>query len=247
MPNTYFKFQIRMIWRRFLVHSIEIIVIVCMFTPAAVAQTAQLTGTVSDPSGSSVPNAKVTATNFDTGVARASVRNEAGSYLITALLPGRYRIAAEAPGFKAMQRDTVTLAVDQIARIDFTMEVGQTQEIVNVQSTAVILETENSTVGNVVENRKITEIPLNARNPLDLLALSTGIRIQGGFGGKNGSLGNFSANGGLANANSVMVEGLALDLAQMNSPSFVPPVDSTQEFAFRQTASRQSMAELQEP
>ena len=119
-----------------------------------------------------------------------------------------------------MQRDTVTLAVDQIARIDFTMEVGRTQEIVNVQSTAVILETENSTVGNVVENRKITEIPLNGRNPLDLLALSTGIRIQGGFGGKNGSLGNFSANGGLANANSVMVEGLALDLAQMNSPFF---------------------------
>ena len=63
-----------------------------------------------------------------------------------------------------------------------------------------------------------------------LVGLSTGIRVQGGFGGKNGSLNNFSSNGGLANANSVLVEGLALDFAQMNAPSFVPPVDATQEF-----------------
>jgi len=201
-----------------------------LLVSAALGQTAQLTGTVADPSGALIAGAKVTATNVDTGVVRASVTNDAGNYLITALLPGRYRVASEAAGFKMMQRESVTLAVDQVARVDFTMEVGQTQETVTVQSTSVILETENSTVGTVVENRKITEIPLNGRNPLDLLALSTGIRIQGGFGGKNGSWGNFSSNGGLANANSVMVEGLALDLAQMNSPSFVPPVDSTQEF-----------------
>ena len=74
-----------------------------------------------------------------------------------------------------------------------------------------------------------------------------GIRIQGGFGGKNGSLGNFSSNGGLANANSVMVEGLALDLAQMNSPSFVPPVDSTQEFRVQTNSSRQNTAGLPAP
>ena len=71
---------------------------------------------------------------------------------------------------------------------------------------------------------------MNGRDPLDLLGLAPGIRIQGGFGGKNGSWGNFSSNGGLANANVVMVEGLALDLAQMNAPSFVPPVDATEEF-----------------
>ena len=124
----------------------------------------------------------------------------------------------------------MTLAVEQVARIDFRMEIGETKESVTVEATAVMLDSETSTVGTVVENRKITEIPLNGRNPLDLVGLSAGIRVQGGFGGKNGSLNNFSSNGGLANANSVMVEGLALDLAQMNSPSFVPPVDATQEF-----------------
>ena len=124
MPNTYSNFRSETIWRRFLVHSIEIIVIVCMFTPAAVAQTAQLTGTVSDPSGSSVPNAKVTATNVDTGVARASVTNEAGQLPDYCAAPGRYRITAEAHRIQGNERDTVTLAVDQIGTIDFTMEVG---------------------------------------------------------------------------------------------------------------------------
>ncbi len=87
------------------------------------------------------------------------------------------------------------------------MEVGETKESITVESTAVILDAANSTIGTVVDNRKVTEIPLNGRNPLDLVGLSSGIRIQGGFGGKNGSLNNFSSNGGLANANSVMVEG----------------------------------------
>src|SRR4051794_16194958 len=74
---------------------------------AAHAQTAQLTGTVADPSGALVAGAKVTATNVDTGVARASITNEAGNYLITALLPGKYRVSSEAPGFKMMQRDSI--------------------------------------------------------------------------------------------------------------------------------------------
>jgi len=193
-------------------------------------QTAQITGTVTDATGAAVPNAQISATNTETGVSRPSVTNEAGNYLITALFPGPYQVTASAPGFKQMRRESLTLAVEQVARLDFRMEVGETKESITVESTAVILDAANSTIGTVVDNRKVTEIPLNGRNPLDLVGLSSGIRVQGGFGGKNGSLNNFSSNGGLANANSVMVEGLALDLAQMNAPSFVPPVDATQEF-----------------
>ncbi|MDX1983803.1 MAG: carboxypeptidase-like regulatory domain-containing protein [Bryobacteraceae bacterium] len=197
---------------------------------AAFAQNAQMTGTITDSTGAAIPSAQVTATNTETGVSRSSVTNEAGNYLITTLFPGPYRVTASAPGFKQMRRESLTLAVEQVARIDFRMEVGETRESITVESAAVILDAATSTIGTVVENRKITELPLNGRNPLDLVGLSTGIRIQGGFGGKNGSLNNFSSNGGLANANTVQVEGLALDLAQMNAPSFVPPVDATQEF-----------------
>jgi hypothetical protein len=197
---------------------------------SAWSQTAQITGTVTDASGAAVPNTQITATNTETGVSRSSVTNEAGNYLITSLFPGKYDVSASSAGFKRMKREALTLAVEQVAKLDFRMEIGETKESVTVEATAVILDAANSTIGTVVDNRKITELPLNGRNPLDLVGLSAGIRIQGGFGGKNGSLNNFSSNGGLANANSVMVEGLALDLAQMNAPSFVPPVDATQEF-----------------
>lgn len=210
--------------------TLRFLTLFCVCIVSAYSQAAQMTGTVTDATGAAVPNAQVTALNVETGVSRSSVTNEAGNYLITTLFPGQYRVTASASGFKQMKRDALTLAVEQVARLDFRMEVGETRESITVESTAVILDAATSTIGTVVENRKITEIPLNGRNPLDLVGLSTGIRIQGGFGGKNGSLNNFSSNGGLANANSVQVEGLALDLAQMNSPSFVPPVDATQEF-----------------
>jgi hypothetical protein len=204
-------------------------VLLCVFGAGAFGQTAQITGTITDQSGAVVPGAKVVATNINTGVARDSVANEAGNYLITALLPGQYRVTAQAGGFKQMEREQITLAVDQIGRIDFSMEVGAVQESVKVEASAVLLDAATSTVGTVVQNRQVTELPLNGRNPIALIALTTGVRIQGGFGGKN-QWSNFSVNGGLSNANSVLVEGLALDMAQMNSPSFVPPVDATEEF-----------------
>lgn len=200
------------------------------FGLAAFGQNAQMTGTITDQTGAAIPGAIITATNTGTGVSRSSTTNEAGNYLITTLFPGRYNVTASAAGFKLMRREALTLVVEQVARVDFRMEVGETRESVTVESTAVLLDAATSTIGTVVENRKITELPLSGRNPLDLIGLSTGIRVQGGFGGKNGSWGNFSSNGGLANANQVQVEGLALDLAQMNAPSFVPPVDATQEF-----------------
>ena len=208
----------------------RLLALLSLFAACAFSQTAQVTGTLSDQTGAVVPGATVEALNIDTGVTRASTTNEVGNYLITALLPGNYRVTAQAPGFRQVVRESVRLAVDQVGRVDFTMEVGETKESITVEGSAVLLDAATSTVGTVVRNTQVSELPLAGRNPLDLLALSTGIRVQGGFGGKNGAWGNFSSNGGLANANSVMVEGLALDMAQMNSPSFVPPVDATEEF-----------------
>ena len=208
---------------------------ICMVAAAtllagtAFAQTAQVTGTVTDPTGAVVSQAKLFVKNLDTGVGRESLTNERGNYIVTALLPGRYQVAAEAAGFKQMRRGPVTLAIDQVARLDFTMEVGTLVESVRVEASGILLDASTSTIGTVVENRQITELPLSGRNPIGLVALTPGVRIQGGFGGK-GQWSNFSVNGGLANANTVLVEGLALDYAQMNSPAYVPPVDATQEF-----------------
>jgi hypothetical protein len=163
----------------------------------AFSQTAELTGTVTDASGSAVPAVTVVAASIDTGVVRDTKTNDRGNYIVTSLLPGRYRITAEAAGFKQAAREPVTLAIDQVARIDFALEVGAVRESVTVETSVVILDAATSTIGTVVENQQISEVPLNGRDPIDLVALTTGVRIQGGFGGK-GSWGNFSVNGGLA-------------------------------------------------
>jgi len=208
-------------------------------TAVLFAQTAQLTGRVTDQSGSVVINAKVSAVNIDTGVVRGTISNETGNFLVTGLLPGSYRFTVEMVGFKQQVRGPLPLAVDQIARLDFALEVGETRETVLVEASAAILDTASSAIGAVVENRQIAELPLNGRDPVDLLGLTAGIRVQQGFGGvlnagggttQSGAWSGFSFNGGIAGANPMLVEGLALDSAVMNLPSYVPPVDATQEF-----------------
>lgn len=218
-------------------YSVRVVLLAAICSIGAFAQTAQLTGTVTDSSGAFVPGAKVTASNLDTGVSRDSVTNDSGNYLITGLLPGNYRVVTEKSGFKQARLDRVTLAVDQVGGINFNLEVGAIQESVTVEATSVLLDTATSMVANMVENKQVTELPLNGRSPIDLVALSPGIRVQGTFGGRlvmggtpGGAWMDFSFNGGIAGGNSVMVEGLALEMAQMNAPSYVPPPDATQEF-----------------
>jgi hypothetical protein len=214
------------------------IAIVAVLSVNASAQTAQLTGTVNDKSGAFVPAARVTATNVDTGVSRSTTTNSSGNYLITALLPGTYRITTEASGFKQINQGPVTFAVDQVARIDFALDVGDAKETVSVSATAVLLDSDTSTVGAVIENKQVADLPLSGRDPVNLLGLSPGIRLQSGFGGvltaggtsQSGAWSGFSFNGGIAGANPILVEGLSLDILQMNLPSYVPPVDATQEF-----------------
>ncbi len=217
--------------------SIQALAAASLFAAIGFGQTAQLTGTVTDQSSAVVAGTKVTATNIDTSVARSTVANQTGNYLITALLPGSYRVTTEAPGFKQISREPIRLEVDQVARLDFNLEVGETRETVSVEAGAVLLDAATSTIGTTVESRQISELPLNGRNPIDLLALSAGIRIQAGFGGRSvqagtpgGGYQGYSFNGGIAGSNATLVEGLALDMAQMNAPSFVPPADATQEF-----------------
>ncbi|HXB67265.1 MAG TPA: carboxypeptidase-like regulatory domain-containing protein [Candidatus Acidoferrales bacterium] len=176
------------------VFALHLFALLGIFVISAFSQTAQLTGTVTDQSASVVPGTRVTATNTDTGVARSTVSNDRGNYLITALLPGTYRITTVAAGFKQVAEGPIILEVDQVARLDFSLQVGEARETVEVQATAVLLDAATSTIGSVVENRQILELPLNGRDPVDLLALSAGIRIQAGFGGVMTSGGTTQGN-----------------------------------------------------
>src|SRR6266436_6708832 len=156
----------------------------CLPIGVASAQTfGEITGEVKDQSGAVAPNASVTATNTATNAARTTRSNEAGIYSFPALLPGPYQVKVEAPGFQPMVRSNIELQVQQTARIDFTLAVGQITQTVEVSGTAALLTTESATVGTVIEQKSIVELPLNGRNFLQLVALSPSVSY--GFAAPN--------------------------------------------------------------
>ena len=143
-----------------------IVVLAWLGAVTGFAQTAQMTGTISDQTRSQ--RAKYNGDRNQCQHGRSTLENTtntSGNYLVTALLPGTYRVTTQAQGFKQMSREPIVLEVDQIARIDFNLTIGGTQETVEVQASAVLLNSESSTISAVVENRQVVELPLNGRNP----------------------------------------------------------------------------------
>ena len=146
-----------------------------VFIPACSAQNASLTGVVKDPQGAIVPGASISLTAIGKQVTVKSVTNGTGEYDFPILQPGDYELKAEAPGFQVATVSPIPLAVDQRGRADVTLSVGGTATSVEVTTTGVsAVETESSSVGDVIGSKTITEIPLNGRFFLDLAVLAPG-------------------------------------------------------------------------
>src|SRR5216684_2486091 len=197
--------------------------------------TGGLTGAVTDPAGAVVPGAELKLTNLDTNDARRQTTNEIGVYTFTALPPGRYRLEVEHPGFKKFVQEPIDVRVQQFITLNAALEVGQGTQIVEVSGQVALLDAATSSLSQVVENRQVTELPLNGRNTLSLVALTPGIRTHGQFMDNTATRsfagwGNFSSNGGVADANEILVDGASVTMFLVNAPSLVPPVDATQEF-----------------
>ena len=154
--------------------------LVCLLLAAlsweAFAQTATsvIFGTVTDASGSSVPNVTVTATNAATQVSERVVTNEAGNYVFPNLRPGTYTVSCEASGFRKSEVTNVLVEVNQRGRVDLAMQVGEVREVVAVQGNVTTVDTFTSTVKEVVDSGRIRELPLNGRQTLQLQALLPG-------------------------------------------------------------------------
>ncbi|MBV9304626.1 MAG: carboxypeptidase regulatory-like domain-containing protein, partial [Acidobacteriaceae bacterium] len=147
--------------------------------PAFAQGVGEITGTVSDPSGAAIVGATVVVINTGTSAERTVKTNDSGIYDFPALLPGNYIMRAEAPGFRKEERKDIVLQVEDVSRIDFAMQIGSVTDTVEVTGGAPVLETENATVGTVVENKRIVELPLNGRNPLQLVSLTPGATTNG--------------------------------------------------------------------
>src|SRR5206468_7882443 len=155
--------------------------LLCLFFANAIAQTtnATLGGTVSDATGALIPGVSITATNTQTGIVTTLVSNETGAYQFASLQTGIYKVSAELPGFQTQVYNEVTLGVAQQVRLNFTLQVGtQSQQVeVNVAAETLIATT-SSSVGAVLPEYKLRDLPLASRNALDLV--STKAATQGG-------------------------------------------------------------------
>jgi hypothetical protein len=215
-----------------------------MFLPAialaaALTMQAQTTGAirgiVTDASGAVVPSAAVTLTQERTGLKREVKSNQDGIYMAPALAVGTYTVAAEATGFKKKILTGIVLEVNQEARIDLSLEVGQVSESVTVAGTQALLQTENAVVGQVVDNTYTTEIPLNGRDFSQLLLLVPGAVTRPGaityaYGSATGSLGSGVSIGGRDNQNNFMMDGANNNARQFGNIAIKPSIDAIQEF-----------------
>src|SRR6266542_1911990 len=196
---------------------------------------ATVTGRVIDPAGAVMPRVTVQITNQNTNELATTVTNNEGVYSLPYLKPGKYRLIADVPGFKKHVRDSIVLNVGDVAGIDIRMEVGEASESVTVSAESLMLQTETADHGLVVDQKRVTELPLNARNPFMLSILSAGVNFNGNVIYQrpfdNGAIADWSVNGGLDRKNEFLLDG-APNNAQAggNNIALVPPVDSVQEF-----------------
>ncbi len=206
-----------------------IFVAVLLFTLTAIAQVqnGQFSGTVTDPSGASVPNAKVTITNQATNLSVSLVTNATGSYNANQLPVGTYKITVEAPGFKTFTDVGVVLNAGTIAHVDAKMILGQTREIVEVTGQEVAVNTEDSKLASVVSSTQIANLPLNGRNVFDLMQLAPGAVNVNGVDFENGH--GTVVNGVREDFNGFLINGVS-NKGLSGGAVNVPIEDSVEEF-----------------
>jgi len=200
------------------------VVSLVIFTVTCFAQTAQITGLITDSSKAVMPAVKISVTNAKTGIVRKAESNSEGYYSVPLLPPGSYTMMVQTDGFKPISREEVTLVVGQVARIDFVMEVGSVSERVTVQAAAPLLQSETSAVESVVESRTIVNMPLVNRRAAQLVRLS-GFVVQA-----RGS--RFAIAGGRGDNSMWLIDGSNAQNVTLGVPEleFDPPVESLQEF-----------------
>ncbi len=206
----------------------------CGITGTAKGQTAtgQITGTIKDATGAVLSKVKVTATNQNTNQSRETVTNENGTYVFPLLPIGIYTVTVEQQGFRTFRRSNIRLNVDQIVRVDADMTIGDVTALVEVQSDIAVLDTETASIGQIVSQRQVTQLPLNGRNFLSLLFLNGGtVETNGEQGGMRQGAGNaISINGSRPTSNNYMLDGTSNTDTALGTAAAILSVDAIQEF-----------------
>ncbi len=206
----------------------------------AQVDTGTILGTVTDASAALIRDANVTLTNQGTGATLATTTGPDGSYKFTPVRIGTYKLSASLQGFQTMTQRDVTVNVGAAVVIDFTLKPGQVTETVEVESTAPLLESQTSSVGQVVDSRSVNNLPLNGRNFTFLAQLGAGVNTPQSDTRGNAASGAFSANGLRASQNNYLLDGIdnnsdTVDFLNGTNYVVLPPVDAIQEFKVQTT------------
>ena len=202
----------------------------CPVASWAQTATAEITGSIQDSSGASVPQAKITAKNVATGVETSATSGTDGYYTIPFLQPGQYHILVSKGGFQSVVRTGVTLIIDQKAKFDFVLQIGAVTQTVEITAQAPLVQSEDSTVGTLVDNKRINDLPLNGRDVFSLANLAVGVNNTGTSAASIPHIAGSQAESG-----EVQIDG-ATDIAPSvlageNAIAYEPQVDAVQEFS----------------
>lgn len=194
-----------------------------------------ITGTVTDPSGAPVPNVEVTATAIATGLSYRANSNDSGTYVIPNLPIGQFTIRASGTGFKQVTQTGINVEVAQRLRVDIAFELGSISDSVEIKAEIPRIQTEDSSLGTVVEQKRIEDLPLNGRHVFNLVKVVAGVvprsNSTDGFAEVNNqTFSQMRINGGPAYGNQFFLDGVSNTAAVHNEISVVPMADSVQEF-----------------
>ncbi len=206
-----------------------------LFAAAATAQqvTGSISGTVTDKSAAAIASAELKLTGTATGIMRTSQSDGEGNYRFLLLPVGVYTLEVTSSGFKSFKREGIVIEADRSLSIPVNLDLGSVTEVIEVRGGAELLEPNTSSLGTVMESRKVTELPLNGRNPMGLANLVPTVKGIGFFGGQvlsSWRLAGVSIGGGPPLSNGFSVDGIAAEKMFTSGTQTFPTVDSTQEF-----------------
>jgi len=208
----------------------------------AQVESGKIVGTVKDASGAILPGAQVAVTETQTNAERKIATNSAGEYVATELKPGTYTVKAERAGFKTAVEAAFKLDINQVVRVDFTLVIGSVQEEVVVTAAEPLVESETSSIGQVIDESRVHQLPLNGRDFIQLAYLSPGVNMGPASTGSTGNVqqgnihedergnGSIQVNGLWATNNNYLLNGFDNNEQQIGFELIEPPVDAIQEF-----------------
>ena len=197
--------------------------------------TGQIAGIVKDPSGGVVPGVEVRATNVGTGAVHTGITNDLGVYTIRTLPIGTYTVTAEFTGFKKYETTGIRLQVNEVARVDIILQVGQVTETVEVEANVVNVDTQTPTLKTVIDQRRVEDLPLNGRDPVQLMRLVAGVAVYAGSGLTSDTtypgVVSVTVNGSRGNATNYVLDGGQNNDHYSNAPNPMPNPDALAEFS----------------